>query len=172
MFASTSAVSAARPARIGAFRAAVVACLGLIAAGCTSGLGGDDYGRSGVGVPAEAVNGTVVSVRQVRIEGTKSGVGTAGGAVAGGALGSTIGGGRAENIAAGIGGAILGGLIGAAAEEGVTRQTGMEYTIQLERGDTIVVVQGDDQPVALAGQPVRVLYGDRVRIQPAYGGVQ
>ncbi|MEM6851927.1 MAG: hypothetical protein AAF527_09370 [Pseudomonadota bacterium] len=152
--------------RTGPLRAMAIACMGVFAASCTSGLGGDDYGRSGVGVPAEAVNGTVLSVRQVNIEGTKSGLGSAGGAIAGGALGSTVGGGRAENIAVGVLGAIAGGLIGAAAEEGVTRQTGIEYTIQLERGDTIVVVQGDDQPVALAGQPVRVLYGDRVRIIP------
>ena len=151
---------------------AVIAAMlsGVALAGCTSGLGSEDYRRSGVGVPAHAVDGVVVSVREVSIEGTKSGVGTASGAAIGGALGSTVGGGTPERVVMGVLGAVAGGLAGAAIEEGATSQRGMEYTIDLNGGDTIVVVQGDQQPVALAGQPVRVLYGDRVRVVPAYGG--
>ena len=42
---------------------------------CTSGLGGSDYERTGVGIPAESRNGTVLSVRQVKIEGTETGLG-------------------------------------------------------------------------------------------------
>ncbi|MEM8986313.1 MAG: glycine zipper 2TM domain-containing protein [Pseudomonadota bacterium] len=150
-------------------RATAVAAMGLVAVGCASDLSGNTYGRSAVGVPAENFGGTLISYRQVKLDGTRSGVGTATGAVVGGALGSTIGGGTEERIAAGVAGAVLGGLAGRATEQGVSSSTAFEYTVRLDDdGRIVTIVQGDKQPIAAAGAPVRVLYGDRVRVVPAY----
>ena len=150
-------------------RAAAIALVTLGAtatAGCASGLGANDYSRSDVGNISRIDAGYITSVRQVKIEGTQNGLGTATGAVVGGAAGSMVGGGDEERLIAGVLGAVAGGLIGAATQEGVTAQTGYEYVIRLERnGEDIVVVQGADVQLGV-GQPVNVVYGNRVRIIP------
>jgi outer membrane lipoprotein SlyB len=110
--------------------------------------------------------GTVVSVRQVMIEGTRSGVGTVSGAALGGLAGSTIGGGRGQAAAA-IGGAVLGGMAGAAAEQGVTRQPGLEITVRLDSGRMLAVTQAADMAFA-PGERVRVLTGPDGTTRVAY----
>jgi outer membrane lipoprotein SlyB len=137
---------------------------GLIAlsaalSGCASSTAGDTYSRSQVGQVNQAQMGTVVSVRQVKIEGTKSGVGTAAGAIVGGVAGSQVGGGRAENVIVGVAGAVVGGLVGAAAEEGLTRDTGFEYTVRLDDGRTVTIVQAGTAPIA-SGTRVQVIFGE------------
>lgn len=149
---------------------ALLLAAGLVLSACAGGLGSDDYSRSGVGQLNRTDTGTVLSVRDVRIEGTKSGVGTGAGAIAGAAGGASIGQGDAAEIAGAVGGAVLGGLIGAAAEEGLTRQRGTEYVIQRANGSVVTVVQGADaQPIA-PGTPVIILFGDRVRVIPDSSG--
>lgn len=144
-----------------------LAAIGLAMAigACAPSVAGGTYSRGQVGDINNVDRGVVVSSRTVKIEGTKSGVGTATGAVIGGAAGSQIGGGRAENVIAGVAGAVIGGIAGAAAEEGVTRTTGIEYVIALDDGRTITVVQGEDAPIA-PGTRVMVLYGERARVVP------
>ena len=148
--------------------AGAAALAGLMLTGCASDLGGGAYGRSAVGIPQESLEGSVIDVRPVVIEGTRSGIGAGTGAIVGGSLGSTVGGGTAERIAVGALGAIVGGVLGAAAEEGGTRRQGHEYTVQLDNGNTVTIVQQDTQPIAGPGSRVRVLYGDRVRVVPLY----
>jgi outer membrane lipoprotein SlyB len=101
--------------------------------------------------------GVVESVRQVNIEGTKSPVGAAAGAVVGGAAGSTVGGGTGRVITTTVG-ALLGGLGGAAAEEAVTRQAGLEITVKLDSGRMIAITQAADEEFRV-GDRVRVLSG-------------
>lgn len=100
--------------------------------------------------------GAVESVRGVRLEGTKSPVGTVAGAAVGGIAGSSVGGGRGSAIAAVIG-AVAGGLAGSAIEEGVTRTQGVEVTVQLENGQYLAVVQADEGEQFMPGERVRVL---------------
>src|SRR5512139_2097952 len=104
--------------------------------------------------------GVVESVRQVKIEGTKTPVGPVAGAAIGGVAGSTIGGGKGSTIAA-IAGAVAGGLAGGAIEEGVTREDGVEITVKLDSGGMIAVTQEADEPFQ-PGERVRVLEGGGV----------
>lgn len=127
---------------------------------CASSNSGGAYSRDQTRQVQIVKMGTVESVRTVRIEGTRSPVGTATGAVVGGVAGSTIGGGRGQTIATVLG-AVAGGLAGAAAEEGITRKDGLEITVQLDRGELIAVTQESDEQF-FPGDRVRVLEGGGV----------
>jgi outer membrane lipoprotein SlyB len=139
------------------FAIALIAASTLLLAGCPAGLGGKDYSRDQARTVQEVQMGVVESVRQVNIEGTKSPVGAAAGAVVGGAAGSTVGGGTGRVITTTVG-ALLGGLGGAAAEEAVTRQTGLEITVKLDSGRMIAITQAADEEFRV-GDRVRVLSG-------------
>lgn len=144
---------------------AVAAAAGSLAA-CASGLGGDDYSRSDAYSVARIETGVIVSSQPANIEGTKSGIGTATGAVVGGAAGSQIGGGDEERVIAGVLGAVVGGIAGSAIEEGTTRQAGTAYYVRLDKnGETVRILQADAQPMP-NGTPVLVEYGARPRVVP------
>lgn len=135
----------------------------ILLSGCASGVGGKDYTRAQARTVQEVQMGVVDSVRQVRIEGTKTPIGAGAGAVVGGVAGSTMGGGRGSIVGATIG-AVLGGVGGAAAEEAVTRKTGVEITVKLDSGRMLAVTQGADESFR-TGDRVRVLTGgDTTRV--------
>jgi len=136
---------------------AVVLAAGLVLSGCPASMSGGAYSRSQAREAQEVRLGYVESVRQVLIEGTKSGVGAVSGAALGGVAGSTIGRGRGQ-VAGAIGGAVLGGLAGSAIEENATRQPGLEITVQLDNGRMVAVTQAADEPF-YPGDRVRVLIG-------------
>jgi len=121
---------------------------------CASGVGGGDYSRDQARREQTVRLGVVDSVRDVKIEGTRSGVGPAAGAVVGGVAGSTVGQGRGATVGAVLG-SVAGGVAGQAAEQGATRQTGLEITVKLDSGRLIAVTQAADE----AFKP-----GDRVRV--------
>ncbi|MDH3513675.1 MAG: glycine zipper 2TM domain-containing protein [Gammaproteobacteria bacterium] len=134
----------------------------LLLAGCAGGLGSGDYERGQTRGVQEVQMGTVESVREVKIEGTKSGIGSTAGAVVGGVAGSEVGGGKGQ-IIGGVLGAVVGGVAGAAVEEGATKQKGIEITVKLDGGRMIAVTQ--------AAEPNEIFnVGDRVRILSG-GGV-
>jgi outer membrane lipoprotein SlyB len=122
--------------------------------GCASSMSGSAYSRSQARQVQTVREGTVVAVRPVQIEGTKSGLGTIGGGLVGGAVGQTIGGGSGRILSTVVGG-VGGAVAGSAIEEGVTRQNGLEISVQLDSGPTIAIVQAADEPFYV---------GDRVRI--------
>ncbi|HUW28174.1 MAG TPA: glycine zipper 2TM domain-containing protein [Sulfuriferula sp.] len=128
--------------------------------GCAGGLGSSDYSRSQARTAQEVHMGVVVAVRNVKIEGTKTPIGTGAGAVVGGVAGSELGGGRGSLVGAVVG-AVAGGLAGSAIEEGVTRQNGLEITVRLDSGRTLAVTQADDEDIRV-GDRVRVLSGNGV----------
>ena len=133
---------------------------GLMLSGCPASMSGGAYSRDQARQAQDVQLGYVESVRQVMIEGTKSGVGTVGGAALGGLAGSTIGQGRGQ-VAGAIGGAVVGGLVGSAIEENATRQPGLEITVRLDSGRMVSVTQAADQPF---------YRGDRVRVLTSYDG--
>lgn len=138
----------------------------LLLGACASDLGVNDYNRQSIGQISRSDSGVVVSSRAIRIEGTQSGVGAAGGAALGGLAGSEIGGGRKSNTAGAIAGAIAGGLLGAAIEKNTTERNGFAYTVQLDRtGEYVTITQGGSNPIP-NGTPVWVEYGDRTRVVP------
>ena len=132
----------------------------LILGGCASGTGGKDYSREQARTVQEVQMGVVESVRAVNIEGTKSPVGAGAGAIIGGVAGSGVGGGRGQIVGAAVG-AVLGGLGGAAAEEAITRQKGVEITVKLDSGRLLAITQAADETFAV-GDRVRVLTGGGV----------
>ncbi len=132
----------------------LVSTLGL--AGCASNLSGESYSRSEARNVQQVEYGVIESLRPVQIEGTKTPIGSGAGAIVGGIAGSSVGGRKTSQVMAVIG-AVAGGLAGAAIEEGVTRTQGVEFTIRMEDGRTIAIVQ------ALSPNE-RFSVGDRVRI--------
>jgi outer membrane lipoprotein SlyB len=140
------------------FAIALIAASTLLLAGCPAGLGGKDYSRNQARTVQEVQMGVVESVREVNIEGTKTPVGAGAGAVVGGVAGSTVGSGRGSVVGATVG-AVLGGLGGAATEEAVTRQKGVEITVKLDSGRMLAITQAADE-VFQVGDRVRVLSGD------------
>lgn len=138
--------------------AAALAC-SLLAACTTPGLGGGDYNRSAVRGEQSVRLGTVMSVRNVRIEGTHSGLGGLTGAAIGGLAGHTVGGARGNDIAT-IAGAVVGGLAGSAVEQGSTAQSGVEVTVQFDNGRLAAITQGADEEFKV---------GDRVMVTSGQG---
>ncbi len=139
------------------YRTAVIAIFAVIAlytAGCVSSRSSEVYSRDQARQAHTVETGTVESVKEVMIEGTKTPVGAAAGGVAGGVLGSTVGRGSGRALAT-VGGALLGAAGGAMAEEGITSKKGLEIVVKKDSGETIVVVQEAD---------VQIYPNDRVRI--------
>ncbi len=136
-------------------RLLVVSLLAALLAACASSNSGSVYSRDEARKVQTVKTGVIESVRQVKLEGTKSPVGTIAGGAVGGIAGSSVGGGRGSAIAAVIG-AVAGGLAGSALEEGVTRKDGVELTVKLDGGGLIAIVQEADEAFT-AGEKVRIL---------------
>ena len=128
--------------------------------GCVSSRSGKVYSRDEARQVQTVENGTVESVKDVIIEGTKTPIGTGVGAVTGGVLGNTVGSGSGRTIATVVG-ALAGAAAGTMAEEGLTKKAGFEIVVRKDSGQTIVVVQEADMPI---------VSGDRVRIITAADG--
>ncbi|MFC5299839.1 glycine zipper 2TM domain-containing protein [Azospira restricta] len=137
--------------------ALTLALAATVLGGCAASKSGSAYTREQTRQEMVVRTGVVESVREVQIEGTKSGVGTAAGAVAGGVGGSHVGGGKGQIVGAVVG-AVVGGIAGSAIEEGVTRKTGVEITVRLDNGQLTAIVQEGDE-VFRAGDRVRLLSG-------------
>lgn len=129
----------------------LVAC-GLSA--CGIGNTNTTYERYQVGQQGIVTYGKIIAMNAVQTAGTGT-VGTIGGAVAGGAAGSLIGGNTAMNIVGGVGGALLGGFIGNVAEQQLTKDTAIEFIVQEDNGKTISVVQSNE---------LNLRVGDRVML--------
>ncbi|MFA7431701.1 MAG: glycine zipper 2TM domain-containing protein [Rhodospirillaceae bacterium] len=155
-------------------RHALLLAASLTLAACSSPHTGDAYDRAEMGRSMSLERGTVLSVREVRVRGTESNIGTGVGAAAGGIAGYQLGGDRWINALGAVGGAVLGGLAGSAAEEGLTRDTAQEIIVEKPGGATVVVVQKAGDYALAPGQPVVIVRGDRMRVVPAeqYGAAR
>ena len=132
----------------------------LLVSACASGVGGETYSREQTRIVQEVRMGVVEAIREVKIEGTKSGVGSTAGAVVGGVAGSEVGHGKGAVVGSVLG-AVVGGVAGAAVEEGTTRQKGVEITVKLDGGRMIAVTQAADEEFKV-GDRVRILFGGGV----------
>lgn len=122
--------------------------------GCPASMSSSAYTRDQARSTQNVEFGIVQSVREVRIEGTKSGIGTLAGGAIGGVLGNQIGAGAGRTLAT-IGVGLAGAAAGSAVEEGTTRQRGLEVTVRLDNGRTVAITQAAD---------VSLVPGDRVRV--------
>jgi outer membrane lipoprotein SlyB len=137
----------------------------VMLAGCVSQKTGEVYTRDEALREQSVRSATVESVRRVKIEGTRTGVGAVAGGAVGGIAGSTVGTGKTSSVAA-VAGALGGGLAGQALEEGATRKNGVEITVRLDNGEVRAIVQ-DDTDRFITGQKVRLLTQNGVtRVSP------
>jgi outer membrane lipoprotein SlyB len=130
---------------------AVLLVSGVILGGCAESLSGSAYSRGQAREVMEVRMAVVESVRHVQIEGTRSGVGTAAGAVVGGVAGSNVGAGKGSTVGAVLG-AVGGGLLGSALEQG---------TVKLDSGKLLAITQEADEEFRV-GERVRILTGGGV----------
>lgn len=128
--------------------------------GCVESRSANVYSRNTAMKQQIAEKGTVESVKQVEIEGTKTPVGAVAGAATGGVLGSTIGSGKGRTLAT-VAGALAGAGGGYLAEEAITSKKSLEIVVKKDTGQTIVVVQEAD---------VYIAPGDRVNVIRANDG--
>lgn len=140
---------------------AVAALAVAMLAGCAPSSSGSVYSRDQARQEQAVRMGVVDSVRQVQIEGTRSGVGPAAGAVVGGIAGSTIGQGRGAAVGAVLG-SVAGGVAGQAAEQAGTRKNGVEITVRLDNGNLVAITQEADETTFAPGDRVRILSGGGV----------
>ena len=125
--------------------------------GCAGSKSGDTYTRDEARRVQNVQLGTVEASRPIKIEGTKTVIGSGAGTVVGAIAGSSTGQGKGSAIGSVLG-AVAGGVVGAAAEEGITRQDGVEITVRLESGRIISVVQAGKEQFQ-PGDKVRILEG-------------
>jgi outer membrane lipoprotein SlyB len=145
----------------------------LLLSGCAREISPNVYSEAHVGEASQTFQGTILTVRQVQVQGHEklegNQLGMAAGALAGGVAGYQFGKGKG-NVAATAGGAILGATAGAFAQKALETQDALEYTVQLSNGEMRTVVQGL-QPAYGAGQRVLLIVGrsGRSRIVPFNG---
>ncbi|MAB99041.1 MAG: hypothetical protein CMK71_13415 [Pseudomonadaceae bacterium] len=133
------------------------AAVALTLGGCASSLTGDTYSRDEARAVQTVRLGTIESLRPVKIEGTKTPIGSGAGAIAGGVAASSIGHGTGSAVAAVIG-AVAGGLLGAAAEEGLTRAQGVEITVREDDGSMRAYEQEvEENEIFRVGERVRIM---------------
>jgi outer membrane lipoprotein SlyB len=144
-------------------RLLAVGILSIFLAACASSNSGSVYSRDDARRVQTVKMGIVESVRSVKLEGTKSPVGTVAGAAVGGVAGGSIGRGSGSIVGAVIG-AVAGGLAGSAIEEGVTRKDALEITVKIDGGALVAIVQESDEQFR-AGDRVRLIEnGETTRV--------
>ncbi|MXP67418.1 hypothetical protein [Pantoea sp. Aalb] len=112
--------------------------------------------------------GTLISIRPIKIQDKNNNeiIGTISGAIVGGFLGNTIGGGTGRNLAT-AGGIVLGGVAGKGIQDTINQSNGVELEIHQDNGHTIVVVQKQNTTRYSVGQRVMIVsYGKQVTISP------
>src|SRR5262245_6298909 len=93
--------------------------------------------------------GAVTQVDTVLIEGERTGLGTAGGGYIGYETGRAVASGANRGVGGAVG-AVAGAVAGRAIEEGLTREHGLQITIQLEgHNEQVSIVQAADQQFAV-----------------------
>lgn len=136
----------------------------LLLAGLSVGLVGCTFPSSRRTVPRAQTNvvqraelGTVTSVREVNIEGTRGQIGMYGGGLMGAAAAS--GGRGVGGAVVQATGAVVGAVAGQAVEEAATRKRAQEITIRLDDGNTVTVTQDSSTGLFMDGDRVRVMNG-------------
>jgi outer membrane lipoprotein SlyB len=116
---------------------------------------------------ATVIDGTVLSLRPVTVDGSQSGVGAAAGGVIGGVAGSSVGGKR-ESVAVGVLGAVAGAVVGNAVERMGTREDAVEILVQLKSGERRAIVQAKAGETLAPGDAVVIVTtGGKVRVTKA-----
>ena len=114
-----------------------------------------------------ALDGVVLSLRPVIVDGSQSGIGAVAGGVAGGVAGASVGG-RRESVVVGVIGAVVGSVVGNAVERAGTREDAVEVLVQLRNGERRAIVQAKAGETLYVGDAVVIITtGSRVRVTRA-----
>ena len=145
----------------------------LMMSGCARNIGASNYAAGGVGETMTSYVGVIVSKRQVTVQDQdklqNNTLGMVAGGLGGGVIGSTIGQGKGSTLAT-VGGAAVGALAGAYAQQELSKQGALEYTIQLDSGELKTVVQGLDVNLASGSRVIlHISNKGRSRIVPFHG---
>ncbi len=125
-----------------------------LSGGCATPSSGHVYSRHEARVAWDVRYGEVTAVDEAVIEGRRSPIGRIGGGWIGYEAGRTVGGGSGRAIAGAVG-AVAGAVAGQAIEKRATREAAWQFTVLLEGGRSIAVVQAQDESFAV-GERVRV----------------
>ena len=144
----------------------LVAAVAVLSACATSSP--DVISRQDAQVAAQVQDGIVISIRQVTVDGSQSGMGAAAGGIVGAAVGtggSTI---QREKIGLGVLAGVAGALAGNAIERMATKEEAFEIIVQLRNGDRRAIVQAKGNETLLAGDSVIIVTsGGKVRVSRA-----
>ena len=124
---------------------------------------GSTYESGEMGAPSSFKKGVILSVRDVKIKGTESGVGAAAGAAAGGLAGSTLGDSTATRALGGLGGAVIGGIVGYTTENAITGGDASEFIVQPDAGEPYAIVQVNDEGLKV-GERILIVESGKLRI--------
>ena len=124
---------------------------------------GSTYKSEEMGAPTTFKKGVILSIRDVKIKGTESGVGAVAGATAGGLAGSTLGGSTATRALGGLGGAVIGGIVGHTTENLITGGDASEFIVQPDAGESYAIVQINDEELK-AGERILIIESGKLRI--------
>ncbi|MGL4859587.1 MAG: glycine zipper 2TM domain-containing protein [Enterobacteriaceae bacterium] len=150
------------------FITATLVSLTLVGCANTDIFSGDVYTADQARQVQTVTYGTLLSSRPVKIQAGEEHniIGTVGGAVLGGLLGNTIGGGRGNTLSTAAG-AIAGGVAGSAIEGKVNQTDAVELEIRKDSGETIVVVQKPGKQQFSVGQRLRLVSrGGKMTVSP------
>ena len=136
--------------------------LNFILSGCSL-HSGSTYEQSEMGAPAYFKKGVILSVRDIKIKGKESGVGTIAGAATGGLAGSTLGDNTATRALGALVGAVIGGLVGNTAENLITSGNASEFIIKPDKGEPYSLVQVNDEGLKV-GDRVLIMESEKLRI--------
>ena len=142
---------------------AVIAIAAAVLSGCAANQtsSGDTFTAAQARQVQTVTYGTVVSARPVTIQGGDGNnvAGVVGGAVVGGFLGNTVGGGRGRNLATAAG-VVGGAAAGQSVQSSMNRSAGVELEVKRDDGTRIIVVQAQGSSRFHAGQRVKQRFKD------------
>ena len=145
----------------------VLACAFVASlAACTT-TSPDVVNRNDAQRMATVIDGVVLSLRPVVVDGSQSGIGATAGGVVGGIAGASVGG-RRESMVIGVLGAVVGGVVGNAVERSGTREEAVEVLVQLKNGERRAIIQAKAGEILGVGDAVIIVTtGSRVRVTRA-----
>lgn len=144
---------------------AAIAALATLAGCATSSP--DVISRQDANRLSTVLDGTVLSVRDVTVDGSQSGVGAGAGGVVGAIAGGSVGG-RRDSAAGAVLGAVAGAVVGNAIERAGTREEAVEIMVQLRNGERRAIVQAKGSEQLKPGDPVVIVTtGGKARVSRA-----
>ena len=116
------------------------------------------------------LDGVILSVRPVTVDGSQSGAGAVAGGVVGAIAGGSVGG-RRESGIVGVLGAVAGSVVGNVIERNATKEDAFEIMVQLRGGERRSIVQAKGSESLNPGdQVILVTTGGKVRVTRAPAG--